>query len=155
MEGRLKELTPMVLMGVFGIVLFLIIPSQIKQLSSEVFGPRFVPYLTAGVIVLSSVSSIIRSLTTKVKNEEVEVEENSRYGALKVILIIICIAFWIFLLPILGFILITLLATAAACLIFGDRSILRISLVSIIFTFGAYYLFAHVFQISLPSGLLF
>lgn len=144
---RIKELTPVILMGMFGVVLILIIPSQIKQASSSIIGPQFVPYLAAGIIVLSSLSSILHTLITKKENEGDE--EKSRNSYLKVILTFFCIILWILLFPILGYIISTLLITALACVIFGDRNIIRISLVSILFSVGSYYTFSNILQINL------
>lgn len=151
---RKKEMITMMFAGLFGIVLIIIIPYQIEQVSSSMVGPQFIPYLAAGVIILSSLSSIVNNLVKKPnyeKNEEGEGQANY----LSVALVFTCIILWILLVPIIGYIIATLLATAFTCFVFKDRKIIRITLVSVLFSLGSYYIFTEILQVNLPAGIFF
>ncbi|SDH16879.1 Tripartite tricarboxylate transporter TctB family protein [Alteribacillus persepolensis] len=161
MKINWKEIFPQVIMALFGIFLILIIPYQVVDNSEHSVGPGFFPTASAIIIVVLSVGSVIGKIgkgkavhqQTKQQVATSKEKRNSK-GIWRVVFITAGIFTWIFVIPLLGFFLTTLLATLYLMVVIGNRKKLQIVMVSILFTSGLYYLVEHLLKLSFPEGIM-
>ena len=110
-------------------------------------GPRVFPILTCIVMILLSVIIIIKELYSGSS-------EKLNMINLKTILCFGVLAAYVFLMPILGFILNSLWVLAVTMLMMGARKLLTIILFPICFTAAFYLIFSWLLHVPLPLGVL-
>lgn len=156
MIEKLKSQIDSIVLGLFGIFVLAIIPVQISESSLSALGPRFFPYLLAGAIILLSAISIIKELfisSTANKDTPEDLADEKKPGYMSIGLTFISLLLWAFLVPVLGFVITTLLFVGVMMWITGNRNIVAISLTSILFTAATYYVFRIILQVFLPEGI--
>lgn len=157
MAIKLKHNLPSILMMLFGISLILLIPYQVSGVKVSAMGPRFIPYLVAIIITILSFLTLIDGLVEKkdpVENDETE-KEGTKVSYSRVILTFISLALWIILVPLLGFIITTILLIAAVIAIVGEFKVYQIIIIPIIVSLAVYYIFNELLNVILPEGIFF
>lgn len=158
MYKNVKELLPNIFMMLFGLLVIFIIPYQIEQQDSSFFGPRFFPYLASTLVFVFSLGSIIYSIWKGNNGKERShnsAEWTDKKNYIRVLLIFICLVFWIYFVSVTGFIITTIVFIATTSVIIGGRNPLTVLLVTILFTFIVYYVFTILLKINLPKGMFF
>lgn len=140
---------------IFAIIVFFIIPSQIKDTGVSFTGPRFYPYfLTVSILVLGIISIIV-DLSKRDKKESASKSGFNKYAFMRVLLSFIILIAWVYILPILGFVISTVLLTIGLTFIIEKRKLYQVLIVSILFTVVIYFIFRTGLKIPLPKGIFF
>jgi hypothetical protein len=128
--------------------------SKIEEVEFFTIGPRFFPYLSAGIMALLSLLLIFDGLLPKVPGPG-EAETASPQPPLRPVLAFMGIGFgYIVVLPFLGVILATPLCLAAYFWYFEFHRWIWILLLAIGVTVIIYYCFARLMMVPLPMGFL-
>jgi putative tricarboxylic transport membrane protein len=115
-------------------------------------GPTFFPWVNTFLLLVLSVSLLIKSISTN-KNIEPNKENKKTSSKTKpTTLAFIVFIFYLVLLPILGFIIATIPFFAMMMVLFSEKRVLHIVVASVSFTTFFYILFRHGFNIFLPIG---
>jgi len=147
---HLKKKTPEILLTLLGIIILLIIPIQIKSSESNIYGPRFFPYiLSVLLIIFSLISFFMKSDMNEMKGKL------KKASNLRVLVVLILMVVWVFLSDIIGFVISTYLFSISTMLIMGNRNRLQLLLVPIFLTGIIYYIFSELLDIFLPSNIFF
>ncbi|WP_102348780.1 tripartite tricarboxylate transporter TctB family protein [Bacillus sp. Marseille-P3661] len=155
MSLLLKRTLPHVLMTIFGMLILLIIPFQISEVTDTNAGPRFFPYVLAILITICSGSIVIsefiknRTQVSNVKSGEFKNKRNFK----SVVLIVLSLGLWALLLESLGFIISTFFLMVTLMVLIGSKKKSNIIFVSLVFTVILYSLNRFVIKIYLPEGL--
>ncbi|WP_053362534.1 tripartite tricarboxylate transporter TctB family protein [Bacillus sp. FJAT-27251] len=159
MSNKLNHSLPSLFMAVFGVLLIIIIPFQIDEVQISMMGPRFFPYFLSIMVVLLSILSFAAEFKKQKRTEErsqpVEAGRMEKKYYWRVFLIFISLVAWIYIVPILGFILTTVIFIALVMLIIGSRKWRQILLVPTLFTLFIYYVFKMLFYVPLPEGFFY
>ncbi len=114
-------------------------------------GPGLVPFLS-GLIILISTSDIIPIIFAKKKVESklsVTKHEIKTY-----LLMVIVFSLWVIVMPSLGYVLVTFVATFCFCKVMGLKGWQKPLILSVTTTLLAYLLFDYFLYTDLPRGLL-
>lgn len=143
-----------------GVFIFVSIPSQIAVFdtdSTSTVNARTLPYLISSAIIILSLLTIISNAIGFQKSEANpstnEQPETTSY--IRVFFAFAAIAFWIILLPYLGFNIATILLVASVMIVIGDCRWWQIALLSLILSVPVNYLLATILRVYLPRGILF
>lgn len=138
---------------VFGIF-YGIMTLQIPGTKSQLFDSRFVPILLTVFIILIGILELGRGLQKPIKNNE-----KKEFDTKTVILTFILIILYILLYSPLGFIVSTFLFLLLEMNVltpnYAKKNQLLYIIISLVFSFGIYYLFYFGFTIFLPTGILY
>lgn len=116
-----------------------------------IVGARLFPKIVSVGMLVSSIAVILQALLKPQPREAYTGEEKREYlRALAVIAL--CIAY-VLVMPFLGFLITSVIFTAAAQVIFGNRNIPSLVLVSILFPVALYAAFRYGLSVLLPVGL--
>lgn len=138
-----------------GIAIALLVPSQIPNVKTNVqMGPDFFPYFAAGLMVFVNVIALIVNYTQhgrcKQKGQpEGYVQKTDPKDQTRVFLILAIIAVYIFLMPIIGYVISTLIMVNGLLFLLGARKWYHYLLVSG-FSLVIYYVFNTVLYVMLP-----
>lgn len=147
---NLKRKTPDILMLLFGIVILLIIPTQIKSSGDNIYGPRFFPYiLSLTLIIFSFISIFLKSNIDDIKTKLI------KYSNIRVLIILILMISWVFFANIIGFALSTFIFSLSTMIVMGNRKYLQLIIVPVVLTGIIYYVFSELLDIFLPSNMFF
>lgn len=159
MYSKISKYIPSIVTAVLGIVIFLIIPSQIDM--SRVSNPeqhgidsRTIPYFLALIIIFLSVLDLILK---KIK-PGIEVEKNIPVpfrSLLRVLLTIIGIFLWILTIPYLGFVIAMSLLLIFIMYLMGNRKWYLFLPIPILTSVILRYVFTEFVGRTLPSGIFF
>jgi phosphate/sulfate permease len=151
-------------------VVYFIATFYLREMTVSAIGSEFVPRLVAIGIFILSVALLLKSIKQlklqkyeEVKeqqeqsNQEVKSNESSMTKALNVIATIGLIAVYIFLMPMIGFIITTILYLFIQFVLLAPKSqrnyLLFITL-AIVVSVSVYYVFKFVLHLMLPAGIL-
>ncbi|MEA4846319.1 MAG: tripartite tricarboxylate transporter TctB family protein [Clostridiaceae bacterium] len=153
---KINIILSLVSMMVAGLIYFYLAPSYIKSNVTSGLSPQFFPKLWAFVIFLAA---LIQLVVILLKPESIEsdgdLEDWPAERRKRGLAVMSFIIFYVFvLIELLGFFIATPLVLAGSFLLLGERSILKIILVSLIFTISVYMLFEIGLDIYLPRGIL-
>lgn len=150
---------------VLSIVMF-ISTFSIQALTDSRVGADFMPKIIAVLIAILSISIIVNGFRRKdeivrdeqeVSSLENEVESKNDKSYLLVIISVALMFIYLFLIPILGFLISTTAFLLIQMLLFSEwkaKNIILYLIISIITSTLIYYLFRNVFYVMLPSGIL-
>ena len=154
---KIRKYLPSTITAALGILVVFIIPAQIdlsRVRSGNITGvnSRVIPYVLAISVVALSILEII---LTKVKKEtEVENVGAPDYKAfLRVGLTVIAILLWIFLMPILGFVISMFVLMVFIMVLMGNRRWIIMISVSLLTSMTLWYVFTNFIGRSLPAGI--
>lgn len=152
-----KLVKDMVLNGVFivaGIALALLIPTQVKGVNATVqMGPDFFPYLAAGLMIAVNMIALITNYFRYRKQKATETEEfvqkTDSKDQLRVLLILALMVGYVFCMPLVGYVVSTLVIVNLLLLILGVRKWYQYLLVSG-FSMIIYFVFKNLLYVMLP-----
>lgn len=152
-----KLVKDMVLNGVFivaGITLALLIPTQVKGVNAAVqMGPDFFPYLAAGLMIAVNVIALIANYLRYRKEKAAEtaefVQKTDPKDQLRVLLILALVVGYVFCMPLVGYVISTLVIVNLLLLILGVRKWYQYLLVSG-FSMIIYFVFKNLLYVMLP-----
>jgi len=152
----LKNNAMTILILTFGIALIFIIPLQIRKIpsASGSISPRAFPYFCAVLLIICSLSALIIAIIKFIKKgivEEMENDPESQKKYLNVVLIFLSILAWYLLLPVVGFIISTVVLVLIAMLLLGNRNKLALIITPLVFSFGVYVVFKDILNVALPE----
>jgi hypothetical protein len=138
-------------MALFSIFMLVAMPNQVRvpKFDSGAPSPRIIPGVCLVIILICSVILIIQSLVFK-KEKVVEFEWKNEKPA---ILLIALLCLYVFLIIQIGFILASAIVFSVILFYCGERKPF-IYIFTIALAVGVYFLFAYVFHVSLPNGIL-
>lgn len=141
-----------IIMGVLSLVLLILLPQQVRipAYDSGAPSPRIIPGICIILMLIFSIVLIIQSLVFK-KEKIVEFDFNKEKPA---ILLILLLCVYVALIIIVGFIpasIITFVVLLAYC---GERKPF-IYIFAIVFAVAIFFMFKYIFNVSLPTGILF
>lgn len=111
------------------------------------YGPDFFPKLVITCMIVVSVLLILTDLANKNKTTTFAIKGKA---AVRVVLILVLAALYIFILPLAGYIIATIVALVLLMLLFGVKKRLALVLTAVLFPIGIYYLFEVVLKVILP-----
>ena len=117
-------------------------------------GPGFIPFLSAMVMVGSSLSILFIGIIKKLKSPKAEKSALTFHGFKDVLLIILSLTGFMSLLNLLGFILCTLLFMAFLLRIVAYQKWKTVVLGSLFTSLGAFLLFQWILKCQLPTGII-
>jgi hypothetical protein len=121
---------------------------------SDVAGPSGLPNILAISIIMLGLIHLIGSIITKIRlgksiSENIKPVEIKRKNFRVYVLLLISFMY-ISLLPILGYLITTIIWLGGLMWLFGERRWLNISVISILFTVFLYLIFSKVLRVFLP-----
>lgn len=157
---NLKNIISSIVTLTIAIVVYLVIPNQIKTslfTGELVFGPRTLPYLLVNIIFILSIVDIFLELRNTSKKEtkpksDINTKKNNYIGLL---IMIVSIFLWIVLVLYFGFKLATIFLVVTAMLVIGNNKWWQIILLSLILSFGFDYFLKAVLRVYFPEGIFF
>lgn len=154
MKKTVRDMTLNILFIVFGIAIALMVPSQVSGLNQEAeMGPDFFPYIAAGLMVAVNAIALVTNYCKYAKEKRTGSGENIQIFDFKdqrrVILILAIVAAYILLMPMVGYVVSTLVVTNLLLFILGVRKWYQYLLVSG-FAMVIFYVFKYVLYVMLP-----
>jgi putative tricarboxylic transport membrane protein len=142
-----------VLIGL-GVLILLLIPSQIKNIPGmeTETSPSFLPTVLAVLLMLLGMGLIIQGFTSSRRDAPAEL---SRVVVFRVGLSAVALIVYTVLFPRLGFVVTSGLFVGIYAYLFGSRNILKIAISMIAVPVVIWMFFELVFRIPLPHGILF
>ncbi|MFD1065653.1 tripartite tricarboxylate transporter TctB family protein [Oceanobacillus locisalsi] len=137
---------------------------NMEALTDDVVGPDFMPKIVSILIAIMSIFVIISGFISKGKSEtdeetpvmKDEEETDNKKGYFYLILTVILLFVYLFLIPILGFLITTAAYLIIQMLLFSKwttRNLLLYGVISIITSSIIYFVFRNVFYVMLPAGI--
>lgn len=160
MPGYLKKAIPSGVILIIDIIIILLIPSQVKVYMEGIVNTRFLPYLVTILILICGLADIFK-IVMKGKKETAEVQpadtkkSGGKAGYLRVLGAVAAMGVWLWIVPSAGFVVSTVLLSAAIMLLAGNKSWIQIVLLSVILTMVVYCLFKLALNLRLPQGIFF
>ncbi len=158
MRVRKSLYLPQVFMIIFGALLLYVIPKQIVDVPGLTVGPRSFPTVLVILIIIISSLSILSNLlknrknTQSIKNEENQSEAEppkiTKVGLNRVVISYGLLILWAILLPLIGFIIPTLLTAFLLMYVIGNRSYVKMAIISIVSTTLLYVTATYLLQIT-------
>jgi putative tricarboxylic transport membrane protein len=162
-----KDLFASVFLAVFSIVMYLA-SNSIKKLTVSKIGADFAPKLVAITIFILSIFYLINSIKQlKKTNSEISLEkdpavddgkgEKKKISPLAVLATIGLLVLYIILLPMIGFLITTVIYLFIQMYLLADRSERKIPVflfTSLVTSISVYFIFKSVFHLMLPAGIL-
>lgn len=138
---------------IFGAAVALIIPHQVSGMNAHwTNSPRLLPFIIAGLIVLLGACLVFSGVNKQRRVREEDQETYSlNFEQFKMVAsIVVLLSVYVILLPIIGYIPSTMLMLAVMMLVCGQKSILKIAIVSIALTLLVYYSFTYILMLKMP-----
>ncbi|MFD1385296.1 tripartite tricarboxylate transporter TctB family protein [Oceanobacillus oncorhynchi subsp. oncorhynchi] len=163
MERNYNDLITGIILMVLSIVMFTG-SLNMEALTESVIGADFMPRMIAILIAIMSIPIIVSGFKNKkeVKIEEEipvtedEEETDNKNGFIYLIFTIILLFVYLFLIPILGFLITTIAYLIIQMLLFSKwtiRNVFLYGVISIITSSIIYFVFRNVFYVMLPTGI--
>lgn len=155
MKKIVRDMILNIVFIVFGIGIAVMIPSQVPQTATDLtMGPNFFPTFAAGLMILVNGISLVLNYVQYTKDKakggkEEFVQKTASNDQLRVITVLAIIAVYVFIMPIIGYIISTLLVVNVLLLILKVRKWYHYILVSA-FTLVIYYVFNNILYVMLP-----
>lgn len=155
MKKIVRDMILNVVFIVFGVAIALLIPSQVPETATNLaMGPNFFPMFAAGLMILVNGLSLALNYMhyTKDKAKGVKeelVEKTNTNDQKRVLLVLAIIAVYIFFMPIVGYVISTLVVVNALLFILKVRKWYHYVLVSA-FALVIYFVFTQVLYVMLP-----
>jgi putative tricarboxylic transport membrane protein len=111
------------------------------------YGPQFFPRIVVSGIIIISILLIIQDILNK--NEKITFAYK-KADAIRVIFLVLVVAIYIFVMPIIGYLLSTMVTLAVVLCIFGLRNIKNLILIPVIYTLLSNYIFRALLRVGLP-----
>ena len=140
---------------IFGVAIALLIPSQVPQTAADVkMGPGFFPTFAAILMVLVNGLSLVLNYMHYAKDKakgvkEELVQKTATNDQLRVMMVLAIIAVYIFFMPIVGYVISTLVVVNGLLFILKVRKWYHYILVSG-FALVIYYVFNNILYVMLP-----
>jgi putative tricarboxylic transport membrane protein len=142
-----KSAVFLILLGVFAVI-------QAERMNIGSFsqpGPGLFPFLSGILLSTLSVISLIRSNLKRVRKPS---ERMQRANLLKVFCVLAAVLLFRFLLPLLGYLLSSLVLLVVLIKVVGDRKWPQTVLWAAVFSGASYVLFSRWLMVQFPEGLL-
>lgn len=158
---NIRKYIPSIITAALGIVILLIIPSQIdisRVNSSNATGinSRTIPYFLAiSIVLLSILELFIKKIRGDCKDTATERVQIQYMAYMRVFLTFVGIILWIVLIPYLGFVITMILLLLSIMLLMGNRNWLQLILIPLLISFTLSYVFTEFVGRTLPSGIFF
>ena len=157
MPDYIKKMIPSAVILLIDVILFLLVPSQVKVLTDGLVTTRFMPYVVTGMI---GICAAVDLLQTWIKGRRVEAASaGKRYfsvkGFFRVVGAMAALAVYLLLMRTLGSVVDSILLCAGTMLLLGNRNVKQILLASVLLSLGVYCLFKLGLSLRLPAGLFF
>ena len=160
MYKNIRKYIPSIITCIIGIIVFLVIPSQIdlsRVKANNITGidSRTLPYILSILIIFLS---LLELFFIGIKKKGQDTEENIQIDYAKFIRVFVTfigVVLWIVLVPYLGFILSTILLLGLVMVLMGNKKWLQIVFVPIITSFLLSYIFTVFIGRTLPLGIFF
>lgn len=155
MKKIVRDMILNIVFIVFGIGIAVMIPSQVPQTATNLtMGPGFFPTFAAALMILVNGLSLVLNYTRYAKDKakgikEEVVQKTASNDQIRVLIVLAIIAVYIFFMPIIGYIISTLLVVNILLVILKVRKWYHYVLVSA-FTLVIYYVFHNILYVMLP-----
>ncbi len=133
----------------------------IPEFNDGFISSDFMPKLYGIILMLLSGIQIIMGVralkTNQAEDGKTETQENTSFIVPEVVVAFIFLILYVALLNVLGFLLSTILFLLGMVTLFtqkGERNVVKIVLISVIFSVVVYLIFAKGFGLTLPEGLI-
>lgn len=137
-----------------GIAVALLIPTQVKGINTSVqMGPDFFPYIAAGLMIavnlIALITNYFRYKNEKTAGQESYVQKTDPKDQLRVILILALVCGYVLLMPVVGYVISTLVIVNVLLFILGVRKWYQYLAVSG-FSLVIYFVFKNILYVMLP-----
>lgn len=155
MKKIVRDMILNIVFIVFGIGIAVMIPSQVPQTATNLaMGPGFFPTFAAALMILVNGLSLVMNYMHYAKDKakgvkEELVQKTASNDQIRVLIVLAIIAVYIFFMPIIGYIISTLLVVNILLFILKVRKWYHYVLVSA-FTLVIYYVFHNILYVMLP-----
>lgn len=168
MNGTVKEyfkkniVTWILLLGM--IVLYFCIPSQIAEnmVAKSAISPRFFPTFSVVAVMIACALVLIFDAAERIRNRAkpqgaqesaADEGEKEQLSYLRVVLVALLLLAWYIFMPIIGFIISTIVVMCVMSFLLGCRSRILLIAFPVIFTLALYFSFVELLHVSLPEVL--
>lgn len=161
MNTNIKKLVPSIITALIGIILVLLIPSQIdlsrvRNSSSVGMTAQTIPnFLAYAIILFSILDIVIKTIKKEVIVDEPKPAEVSYQAYLRVVFTFFGILIWILAGPYIGFVIGTTILLIVIMLLMGNRKWYLFTLIPLCTSFLLRFVFTEFVGRSLPSGIFF
>ena len=154
MKKLVKDMVLNIIFITGGIVVALLIPTQVKGMNASVqMGPDFFPYIAAGLMVavngIALVTNYRRYQKERATGTEELVQKTDPKDQLRVLLILALVVGYILCMPVVGYVISTLVIVNVLLFILGVRKWCQYLLVSG-FSMVIYCVFKNILYVMLP-----
>lgn len=154
MKKLVKDMILNIIFIAGGIAVALLIPTQVKGVNASVqMGPDFFPYIAAGLMIAVNVIALItnyfRYRREAASGSEAVVQKTAPKDQMRVLLILVLVMGYIFCMPIIGYVISTLVTVNVLLFILGVRKWYQYVLVSG-FSMVIYFIFKNLLYVMLP-----
>ena len=167
MNGTVKEylkkniVTWILLIGM--IILYFCIPSQIAEnmVAKSAISPRFFPTFSVVAVIIACALVLIFDAVERIRNrakpqaaQESDAEgEKEQLSYLRVVLVALLLLAWYIFMPIIGFIISTIVVMCVMSFLLGCRNRIVLIVFPVVFTLALYLSFVELLHVSLPEVL--
>ena len=161
---KYRELTAGVVFLVFSVAYYHN-ATTIRILSRHFFNAQFLPRLLGAAMIILSIAQIIYGIKMLNKSQPLSGEasgeiavKSGQGGNIRILATIVILAIYIALLRQVGFLIMTMAYVFLQTLVLTPkekRSILFITILSVVFSISVYLMFVRGFQLMLPRGMIF
>ena len=153
-------LTWLLLIGM--IALYFCIPSQIVEnmIAQSAISPRFFPTFSVVAVIIACALILIFDAVERIRSKGKPVaaaaasdEPKEELSYLRVVLVAALLLVWYFLMPVIGFIISTVIVMCVMSFLLGCRNRIVLIVFPVVFTLALYYSFVELLHVSLPEVL--
>lgn len=155
MTNYMKKMLPSFVILLIDLSIMLLIPSQIKELTHDAVTTRFMPYVVTGLIALCALVDLIQIYTREHADKTTGDTYFDNAGLLRVLACIIGVIVYLYIMPMLGFVLATALVCAFSMFLMGNHDVKQLIIFSVVLSICVYCTFKLGLKMRLPVGLFF
>ena len=132
------------------VLLFVLIPSQVKEVKGFGVSPRVFPIILSMILLVLSLSLFWRGHSNKATDKDTNEYEISAKETKLVLLTVLLIGAYIVMLEYLGYLITTVVVLGFLMYMYGQKNIKSIVITSLVIPLTIYYFFTKLMQIRLP-----
>jgi len=158
MNKKLTEIVYGCVAVLFSLILwFILIPGQVQAKEAVIGEVQMFPRVAVIFIGISGLVLVVNRVIEIPDKSQIFNSKNYSVNLkvlIKQIVFVLATLLFITIIPLLGFIIATVLYVFLMLYYFGSKKLVNNIIISIVFSFATYTLFSRLFKVGLPEGLL-
>ena len=155
MPNYIKKMRPSTVILVTDLIIMLLIPAQVRERTHTGVTTRFMPHAVTILIAVCAAADIERIFIREHHNKETGAVYFDKKGLLRVLASMAGVFAYLLLIPVIGFVLSSILLCAFVMVLMGNRQVRQIILASVLLSITVYCIFKLGLKLRLPAGLFF